>query len=356
MITEWAKLTDAELAQLDRELPVILPAGLVEAHGPALTLGLDNDTAEHFARTVCDGPRSSTGATVSRSTSGAIATCSELRRARRRVRANGGEQMNGMVGAVHSAAQPVAHAAAEEVVVGRPAEGVRLVARRHAAGWGLGVEGVASGEARWPVVVELYVGENVGEDADHRVRAAYQTCARDGAALVATAVVPGPAGASFHFRDTWTAGGGVLTVDRCVSVEGTATDGFLSALLLDFPGAAAWTDVQAFAPGMLYGHGAHVRDVAIGGTAHYRDGVRQVRIREDRLPAPLFGLRFTDGSTVSLLHEAPEGGTTADDSLDVDSDRPQIHERFRFVSLGGVEEEGRMALGVWFPGTEGEVM
>jgi len=54
MIIEWARLTDQELTQVDRELPVILPTGLVEAHGPALTLGLDNDTAEHFARMVCE--------------------------------------------------------------------------------------------------------------------------------------------------------------------------------------------------------------------------------------------------------------------------------------------------------------
>lgn len=51
---EWARLTGDELAALDRELPVVVPTGLVEAHGPALTLGFDNESAEHFARIVCD--------------------------------------------------------------------------------------------------------------------------------------------------------------------------------------------------------------------------------------------------------------------------------------------------------------
>jgi creatinine amidohydrolase len=50
---EWARLTDEELDRLDRELPVVVPIGLVEAHGPALPLGLDLDSAEHFARQAC---------------------------------------------------------------------------------------------------------------------------------------------------------------------------------------------------------------------------------------------------------------------------------------------------------------
>lgn len=52
-LVEWASLTSDELATLDRELPVVVPIGLVESHGPALPLGFDNDSAEHFARTVC---------------------------------------------------------------------------------------------------------------------------------------------------------------------------------------------------------------------------------------------------------------------------------------------------------------
>ena len=49
---EWVKLTGDELAGVDRQLPVIVPLGLVEAHGSHLTLGLDIDTADYFARAV----------------------------------------------------------------------------------------------------------------------------------------------------------------------------------------------------------------------------------------------------------------------------------------------------------------
>jgi len=47
---EWTQLTSDELAVVDRQLPVIVPLGLVEAHGSHLTLGLDIDTAAWFAR------------------------------------------------------------------------------------------------------------------------------------------------------------------------------------------------------------------------------------------------------------------------------------------------------------------
>lgn len=40
------------MERIDKQLPVILPIGLVEAHGPHLTLGLDIDTADHFSRVI----------------------------------------------------------------------------------------------------------------------------------------------------------------------------------------------------------------------------------------------------------------------------------------------------------------
>ncbi len=51
---EWTKLTGDELNLMDRQLPVIVPLGLVEAHGSHLTLGLDLDTADYFARAVAE--------------------------------------------------------------------------------------------------------------------------------------------------------------------------------------------------------------------------------------------------------------------------------------------------------------
>ncbi len=47
---EWAQLTSDEIKTTDRNLPVIIPVGLIEAHGHHLPLGLDNETAEFFSR------------------------------------------------------------------------------------------------------------------------------------------------------------------------------------------------------------------------------------------------------------------------------------------------------------------
>ena len=38
---EWSQLTSDEVAALDRTLPVIIPLGLVEAHGPHLATSVD---------------------------------------------------------------------------------------------------------------------------------------------------------------------------------------------------------------------------------------------------------------------------------------------------------------------------
>ena len=47
---EWKHLTTEEVDRLDRRLPVIIPIGLIEAHGPHLALSVDCDTAEYFSR------------------------------------------------------------------------------------------------------------------------------------------------------------------------------------------------------------------------------------------------------------------------------------------------------------------
>jgi creatinine amidohydrolase len=50
---EWSKLTDPEIEALDRRLPVVLPVGLIEAHGPHLESGFDAYSADYFARELC---------------------------------------------------------------------------------------------------------------------------------------------------------------------------------------------------------------------------------------------------------------------------------------------------------------
>ncbi len=59
-MVEWARLTSDEVQTLDKRLPVIIPLGLIEAHGPHLPLSVDMDSAEFFARRIAQN----TGATL----------------------------------------------------------------------------------------------------------------------------------------------------------------------------------------------------------------------------------------------------------------------------------------------------
>lgn len=51
---EWKHLSCVEIDALDRRLPVLLPVGLIEAHGPHLAVSVDLDTAEYFARRLAE--------------------------------------------------------------------------------------------------------------------------------------------------------------------------------------------------------------------------------------------------------------------------------------------------------------
>jgi creatinine amidohydrolase len=51
---EWKRLTNPEVDALDRRLPVLIPIGLIEAHGPHLSLSVDIDTAEYFSRAIAE--------------------------------------------------------------------------------------------------------------------------------------------------------------------------------------------------------------------------------------------------------------------------------------------------------------
>ena len=51
---EWSRLTSDEVKTLDRNLPVIIPLGLIEAHGHHLSVGLDNDSADYFSRCLAE--------------------------------------------------------------------------------------------------------------------------------------------------------------------------------------------------------------------------------------------------------------------------------------------------------------
>ncbi|MEO3891648.1 creatininase family protein [Nonomuraea sp. B5E05] len=51
-MTYWEQMTSARLATVDRSLPVILPLGAVEQHGPHLPLATDRILVDHFCQKI----------------------------------------------------------------------------------------------------------------------------------------------------------------------------------------------------------------------------------------------------------------------------------------------------------------
>ncbi len=218
--------------------------------------------------------------------------------------------------------------------------------------WGVAVSnaGLASASRQQPVEIEFW-----GESGRiTQALAGYDEVAVTPKGFVGKATVSGPNGSRFAVVDEWQQDESVLRLARKLTVSGNATEGFMSGFQFDFTHPRSWTDAEWFAPGTIYGGFEHLTATAIGGKAHYEPGNYTVRIREDRLPAPLFLAQFSDNSSIAVLNPAPKGGTTAADSMDVRA-IPLTNSAFQFGAIGGQERAGKLSVGYWFPGSEGQV-
>jgi hypothetical protein len=140
-----------------------------------------------------------------------------------------------------------------------------------------------------------------------------------------------------------------------VAVHGGEDIGFMTALTLSRSEPSRWDAVVPFAPGAIYGDGEPVPEWCIGSPQLRSHGLVNVLCREDRLAAPMFGLSYADGNWVAVLHHATGAGTIVADRGNVAGGETLIDRRFGFASLGGIERQGRVALGTFFPGSEGPV-
>lgn len=217
------------------------------------------------------------------------------------------------------------------------------------AGWGLKINGVglASASQTQPFSLEF------DQDAEPTATG-YDSIEKKGEQWLCQATLERK-GAVFSCKDLWSIQSNELCLKRTVTVTGSADGGFLSGVQLKIDQPLHWTDVEWFAPGMIYGGFDGLTAEAIGGRAFYKQGNFTVRIREDRLPAPLFSAYFSDNTSLSVLNPAPRGDTTSADSHDLDGQKILIDERFQFGAIGAEEHDQTLTLGYWFPGTEGEV-
>jgi hypothetical protein len=244
-------------------------------------------------------------------------------------------------------------AAAVQRRIGRVGEKARFVANKARGKWGLAVTGagMASVVQPQPIILEFYKAP----DTISRRASGYDRLETSAAGALGVAHVDGPDKTQFTVEDRWTVHETEIRLSRRLTVAGSANYGFLSSITFSHPEAHSRAEVDYFAPGIIYGSPDHLSATAIGGSDTYdAEGHGEVQIREDRLPAPMFGVHFPDGSALTVLDPAPHGATTQADSHDADV-RTLVDERYRFGALGVHLANGHHEQGFWFPGTEGEV-
>ena len=187
----------------------------------------------------------------------------------------------------------------------------------------------------------------------HQLNAGYKSLKKETNTVIGKVTLVDEGGTKFYVEDHWMISGDVLSLDRKVSVTGTEDSaGFYSAIRLLTRPTIKWEDVNYLAPGLLYGDPTYDGETSPGGTLNYQ--AKRFSIREDLLSAPLFTLLFHDGNWVAVLDPAPNGETSAEESISP-ANTPIIDKRIKFGALGAHEVSwGGVEFGFWMPGTTDE--
>lgn len=246
--------------------------------------------------------------------------------------------------ASNSHAQPTEH-----VELGGQTTGTIVSFVRDASGeWGLSIKGgtIPTLHQPKPARIEVYRA-----DGDIRsLIAGYRTIEKSasGDEIDARAEIDCDDVVVFRVQDRWRLSGDVATVQRTVSVSGTAPGGFGSSIVFSVDPSVNWTDVNCLAPGVVYGDPTYDGERSPGGTLNF--AARRFLAREDILPAPLFALSFKNGASVSVLDPSPRGDSTVEETTL--AKEVMIDRRFQFGALGAWQtNDGPIEFGFRFPGT-----
>ncbi|HEX5399878.1 MAG TPA: hypothetical protein VFY06_12615 [Verrucomicrobiae bacterium] len=196
-----------------------------------------------------------------------------------------------------------------------------------------------------PERIEVYRADN----DIRRLGGEYQTVQKSADGIDASAEIAYGSNVVFHVLDHWSLTGAVVTVSRKVEVTGNAPGGFDSSVEFFLLGESAeWTNVNFLIPGALYGDPTYDGARSPGGTLNY--AAHRLIMREDILPAPMFGISFSNGASLTMLDPAPRGDTTEEETRLA---KPVIIDaRLQFGALGVTQNSnGPIVLSFTYPGT-----
>jgi hypothetical protein len=237
--------------------------------------------------------------------------------------------------------------AADRVELGQLANGAAVTVFRVGSGdWGIEISGGAAPRLLQPKPARLEVFRT--EQDIRQLAVGYKTVQKSESGIDALAEIAYDEGVVFHVQDRWSLNGAVVSVNRKVEVAGNAEGGFYSSVMLTVDPSVAWADVNCLAPGLLYGDPTYDGARSPGGTQNY--AARRFLMREDILSAPLFGLSFKNGASVTVLDPSPRGDTTVEETRLA---KPVIIDaRLQFGALGAWQVgENPIEFGFRLPGS-----
>lgn len=215
--------------------------------------------------------------------------------------------------------------------------------------WGIEISGEQTATLMQPkpVEIELYLS-----DKDiQKFAAGYDKIKKKDGVVTGEVTIETTGGASFLVSDQWTVADSVVTMKRNLIVKGSQQDaGFYSAIHLVTNPEITWGKVSFLAPGLLYGDPSYDGPTSPGGTSF--DKAKIFTMREDYLPAPLFGMTLPNGNTFTLLDMDPNGNSTFAETQEGLNAGVMIDERFAVGAFGSNEtKEGGIEIGFWLPNT-----
>lgn len=198
----------------------------------------------------------------------------------------------------------------ERLDLGHTSTGATVTFTHAREGWSIDIRRPGSLQLSQAEPARVEVSDGTGGDV-HELNAAYDQISRTTDGVQTSVIVHNGPAVSFIVRDLWQLHGDVLSVQRTVTVQGSAPGGFSSAIVFSVP-KLGWNDANYLAPGVLYADPTYDGERSPGGTLLY--AAHHLSFREDILPAPLLGIYLHDGTFIAMLDPTPRGDTTEAES------------------------------------------